>query len=313
VKSITLAGLLCLPCALRLPAQAPPTQQPATPATPAPTGQPPVPPPPKPQPLQTNAPVDTTPEDDPDHLTYSVQPFYWISKGNFNLKSANQTYQDQFTGIYYTTPGTSFLPTLGDANKHTPGLEITFPAGKYNRLDITVFQTQGNGNSVAPQNLTFNSINIPAGDYISSSFRIRMAKVTWNYLTWPDPPETAKFRIRTMWGFQYTGVQTVIDAPYDYTLSSTPVFTHSIYYPSFGIGGEFVPSRHFYFEGQASGFAFPHRSVVWDAELKAVVRFWHVEIFAGDKAYHLKTSPKAEEYIVGTLSGPYAGIRLFVR
>lgn len=307
MKSITLAGLLCLSCALLSGQAPPPAPQPTTPPPPVPQA--------KPQnPAQTNAPVDTTPKDDPDRITFGLEPFYWISSGHFNLLTGSKSAGvDLFGNPVPPSPGQSTLPTLGDINKNSGGGVISFPAGKYNRLDVTFFQAEGSGTSVAPQNLTFFGQTLTSGDFLASSFRIRSLKATWNYLTWPAPPETSKFRIRTLWSFVYTQAQTTIDEPFDLTLTSPVIGTHNIYYPEFGIGGEYVPSRHFYFSGEASGFAFPHRSVIWDAEVKAVVRFGHLEIFGGEKLYHLKTSPQGEEYAVGTLKGPFAGLRLFLR
>ena len=56
--------------------------------------------------------------------------------------------------------------------------------------------------------------------------------------------------------------------------------------------------------------AFPHRSALADAEGSAVVRVRRLEIFAGGKCLHFKTSPKKHDtYISGTLWGPEGGVR----
>jgi hypothetical protein len=298
VKFSIAAGLLYL-----LPAVLP-AQQPGAPAPQAPA-QPPAPTPAQAaqSQRQTNAKPDNTAPDDIDNVFVSVKGYYWLTKGTFNMLS----------GKAATSPGNSTLPTLGEANKHVVGGMVTFPAGKYNRLEVSFFQANGSGTSTAPQNLTFYGQNFPAGDLLTSSFRIRTAHVTWNYLTWPDPPEAARFRLKTLWGFQWTAVQSVIDAPYDVSIANPAVGTRSIYYPTFGVGGEYVVSKYFYLDSRVSAFAWPHHAVVWDAEGNAVIRYKFLEIFGGYKASHLKTSPQQEEYIVGTLQGGYGGLRIVLR
>ena len=303
-------ALLCLYGGL-LSGQQPPPQQP-------PPQQPP-PPEASQQPTraQASAPpvkIDNTPPGDIDNVAFSVRAFYWLGEGHFNLLTGtNGNSSNQFP-YYPIPPGNSTLPTLGDTNKRTPGGMITFPAGKYNRLEVSFFQAQGNGTSTAPQNLSFFGQTIFSGDFLATSFRVRNAKVAWNYLTWPEPPETARLRIHTLWEFQYTSVQTVIDAPFETSATFTPaVGTLNIYYPSFGVEAEYAASKHFYFDSRISGFAFPHRSVIWDGEASGVARFGHIEVFGGIKAFHLKTSPQREEYVNGTMSGPYGGLRFVLR
>ncbi|HEY7333361.1 MAG TPA: hypothetical protein VH639_00660 [Bryobacteraceae bacterium] len=303
MKFTTIAGVACLVCAVGS------AQEPPTPPSPVPQGNP----------GQILPKPENTPTDDIDNVPFSFQPFFWLSSGRFNMKTGAQAANAaaQALANFGTPVGTlpdSSLPTLGNLNKHTPGGMITFPAGKYNRLEVSFFQAQGNGTSTAPQDLTFFGQNIPSGDFLSSSFRVRNISATWNYLTWPDPPETAKFRLRTLWGFQITQVQSVIDAPYETSLSFTPaVGTHNIYYPNIGVEGEWVPTKRFYIDARVSGFAFPHRSAIWDAQATANVRFGNAELYIGGKAYHLKTSPQQEEYIDGTLQGAMVGVRYVFR
>jgi hypothetical protein len=218
------------------------------------------------------------------------------------------------SGAQALGPDVSTLPTLGEANKHNLAGQITFPAGKYNRLEVSFYQAHANGTSTAPQNLTFFGQNVSAGDFLSSSMRVRSLNVAWNYLTWPAPPESSRFRIKTLWGFQWTAVQTTIDAPFETSASFSPaVGTINIFYPDFGIGGEYVLSKYLYLDGRASGFAWPHHAVIWDADANVVLRFKFIEGFVGYKASHLKTSPQREEYVFGTFQGGYAGLRLVWR
>ncbi len=50
-------------------------------------------------------------------------------------------------------------------------------------------------------------------------------------------------------------------------------------------------------------------STVWDAEGSIAIRFGQIELLPGEKAFHFKTSPQADQYFVDTLSGAYAGLR----
>ena len=297
-------GLLCLSCAVAW-GQPPADQAPQNPPAQAPAPQTPAPPKPAPQnPRNVSAKPDNTAPDDIDRVFVSAKGYYWLTSGTFHMTSGKKA----------TSPGNSTLPAFGDSNKHAIGGMVTFPAGKYNRLEVSYYQVHGSGTTTATQDLSFYGQNFASGDFIASSFRVRQLKATWNYLTWPAPPETARLRIKTLWEFQWTAVRSVIDAPYETSATFTPaVGTNSIYYPTFGVGAEYVVAKSFYFDSRASGFAFPHHAVVWDAEANAVFRYKFLEVFVGYKASHLKTSPQQEEYITGTLQGGYGGLRIVLR
>ena len=102
----------------------------------------------------------------------------------------------------------------------------------------------------------------------------------------------------------------MIDAPLDIGNTQLPaVGNRQIIYPVLGLGAEYIGSKHFYFDVRASGFALPHRAVTWDGEANAEVHTRHIEIFAGYKAFHFKTTPQSDEYFAGTLRGPIGGLR----
>jgi hypothetical protein len=281
VKPIIPAGLLVLSCALALAQDAPP---------PAPAQQ------------QTPAPTVAPPEiarDDPDNGG-SAAGFYWMTSGRPSLrggkKSANVLAQS--------------VALPGD-DKRTPGFTAAVPAGKFNRLEFSYFQAYGIGDvGPAAIDLAPFGVNIAQGDELVNSFQIRNFKIVWNYLTYPSPPEDSKFRIKTFWGAQYTHIQGVIDAPLDLTNAQLPaVGSRQIIYPVLGIGAEYLGGKHFYLDARASGFALPHRALYWDGEATAVIRTRHLEIFAGYKAFHFKTTPNSDEYFTATLRGPIGGMR----
>ena len=307
MRFITSLSLLCVSGMLVL------GQQPAAP-TPAPakpqpqTQNQPAQPPAQTSPAPAQSTASPVSQVDKEREKYdfesqaSIEFVYWLTKGSAQLIGGEKSFAQ--------LAGGGNLP-LEDIHKTTPGVVLKFPAGKFNRLEISYFQGNGSGNSVAPETLTVFNTTVPAGDYLATNFRLRMLKISWNYLTWPSPPEESKFRVKTMWGFQYDALYASVDAPFELSALFAPSFgTRTIYYPDLGIGAEYVPSHHLYFQAQASGFALPHRAVVWDADASAVVRFWrHGEVFAGVKMFHMKSSPKADAYAEATIKGPYAGLR----
>ena len=55
-------------------------------------------------------------------------------------------------------------------------------------------------------------------------------------------------------------------------------------------GRHITAGRHFRWEANASGFTWPHHSTVWDADTSANLKYGHLELRVGAKAFHFKTS-----------------------
>jgi hypothetical protein len=259
-----------------------------------------------PAPQQQNPAATTAPpqisKDDPDYGE-PIGVFYWLTRGPMNT----------YPGVLAAVPQDQTL-ALPNALPRSPGVSVSIPAGKFNHLEITYFQVEGNGTSYAAVPLSLFGSNFAQGDFLSSSYKVRSAQLTWNYLTWPAPPEDSKWRFRTLWSFDYTGINLTVDAPFETSASFLPaIATKNIFYPMLGVAGEYIPSKKFYFEGRSSGFWVPHRADIADAEVKAVARFKHFEVFGGYKFFHFKTSPNSSQYIVGTLTGPLVGVRWVIQ
>jgi hypothetical protein len=191
---------------------------------------------------------------------------------------------------------------------------ISIPAGKFNHLEISYFQAYGNGDYTTPIPLTFFGADYGPTTLMSTSYRVRNAQVTWNYLTWPAPPEDSKFRFRTLYGFNYTQVGATIDAPLDTNPTFSPgVGSSQLFDPAFGAVGEYIPSKHVFIEVRAWGFGFPQHGDIGDVEGHVVADFGHVEIFAGYKMFHFKTNKESAQYFTGTISGPMLGLRWIFR
>ena len=87
----------------------------------------------------------------------------------------------------------------------------------------------------------------------------------------------------------------------------------SVRYPGFGLGVEYIPSKHFRLEARGSGMAFKGRSGYYDIEANAVARIKKVEVFGGMKGYHFHTTPHNQDtYTQGTLWGPSFGLRYVI-
>jgi hypothetical protein len=287
VKSIIPAVLLYFACALAYgqqpaapdSAQTPPASAPAAPAAAPDTS------------LQN---IDSG---------WSIRGYYWLSQGQPVVRLGTPPI-DPYTGLpMVITPGSEDIDLPPD-KKRTPGVVVSFPAGKFNRLEISFFQASGTGLNTIPQDLNLFGISFTGGDTLDLYYRLRNFKVTWNYLTWPSPP-TAKFRLKTLWEVQYLN----IDSSYlDLNTLTSSFGSKTIILPTLGAGIQYVPSKHFYLDVRGTGMGFPGHSVIWDASAEANFRLGHLEIFGGAKAYHFRSSPGNEQYFSGTLKGPYGGL-----
>lgn len=250
---------------------------------------------------QTPAPTAAPPEiaaDDPD-AGEPVTVFGWVTSGPMKLRPGKEA----------TEPLNQIL-NLPDFHSKSPGVQVSIPAGKFNHLEMSYFQADGSGDSIAAIPLGLFGSNFPQGTLISTSYRVRNAQMTWNFLTWPAPPEDSKFRFHTLYSFNYTNVSTVIDAPLDLDPNFIPGHGgRNIFYPALGLAVEYVPSKHLWVELRGWGFGLPHHADIGDAEINVVGRFKQFEIFGGYKMFHLKTSENNDQYFVGTIGGPMGGVR----
>jgi hypothetical protein len=118
---------------------------------------------------------------------------------------------------------------------------------------------------------------------------------------------------------QYVNVGTNISAPFKAVTSdangnvntNTASGTKTLFYPTIGIGLGSEFGHHFRWEIKGSGFGLPHRGNIWDAQGTIAFRVGPVEILGGEKAYHFKTSPQAEQYFEQTLEGAFVGVRYY--
>lgn len=256
---------------------------------------------------------------------------WWIEVDSFfptqhPVQNAGKAFVPNYTTVLGDAV-TTINPRLQLAGtpKMAPGIEIGVAVGLHNTLRFSYWETRAAGNITSlPESFQSWGQTYGAGTWLSTNYRIQHGKVSFDYLTWPYPVESRRFRLKTLWQVQYTGIRTAYDAPQlplvDATgaplvdangnpISYAGIGSRWFIFPEFGLEAQYFSGRHLRLEANASGFMFPHRDTVWDADASANVKFGHLEFRLGAKAMHFKTSPQAEYYMFGTPAGAFVGVR----
>jgi hypothetical protein len=289
-----------------VPAQTPPATPPDQPAPPQPgVGIRPLPPP-----------LPKIPD-----VRQAGETGYWVGfTGWFPTESP---ILDKGHGATFTTAART---QLQGKPKLAEGAEFGIALGLHNALRFTYFESRASGNFTGATDLQLWGQTYAAGTYLSTDYKIQTGKISFDYLTWPYPVESRKFRLKTLWQVQYTTVRSTFDAPLLPLVDSTgaplvdasgnPISyvgsgTRWFISPMLGLGVAEFGSRHFRVEANASGFAIPHHSAIWDADASANIRYGHVELRIGAKAFHFKTSPTAEYFLTNTMASGFVGVRWY--
>jgi hypothetical protein len=254
-------------------------------------------------PNPASAPPPPRPPDEYKNLSeISVELYYWLPKWTSSMRPGKTNVDGDSATL---GSGVDF----GGKAKAAEGILVTTPAGRANLLEFTYFRTKQAGNETAPTALILFGQPFNAQDVLGSATNIQHAKVTWNYLTYPDPPGVHRFRFRTLWGVSYTSMTARFDAPAD--IYASPVQgSRSIIFPSLGAGMEYHISKHLYFEARGSGFAWPHKAMQGDGEAKLSVRIGkQLDIVAGGREFYFRTNPQKDYYLKANMWGPYGGLR----
>ncbi len=257
---------------------------------------------PVPAPAATSQPAAGQPAqpDYPDPRTLTFGVFYWMTGPGAgpNLYGGNQAYD-------YET-----LKDLGKAKSATPGIEASLPITRTGTLNFEFFQAKGDGNQNAPAVLDLFNTGFGQGTPLATQYQIQAAKVYLDDLLFPHKFPVAKFRLKSLWEFQYVRMKSTINAPLLATVSpQIATGTNQIFLPMFGLAAEYAIARHVLLRANASGFGIPHKADVWDAEATIAYRRGMWELVGGGKAFHFKTSPNNVEYLSDTLMGAFVGLR----
>ncbi len=230
-------------------------------------------------------------------------------------------YMDKGKGAAFdTASGTK----LQGKPKYADGAEIGIALGLHNALRASYFETRATGDFTAATDLHLWEQTYSKDTLLTTNYRLQSAKISFDYLTWPYPVESRRFRLKTLWQFQYMAIRSGFDAPklaitdesgFPLVDSSGNPVTYAtqgsrwFMGPELGLGAAYFSGRHFRLEANASGFTIPHRNSIWDADASANIRYGHFEFRVGAKGFHFKTSTKAEYYLRGTLYSGFAGVR----
>jgi hypothetical protein len=231
---------------------------------------------------------------------------------------------DKGHGSSFTNP--SKIQFQGKPNI-AEGVEAGIALGLHNMLRISYFDSKAAGSVTTPQNITVLDQTYSAGWLVSTNYRIQTGKISFEYLTWPYPVESRKFRLKTLWQVQFVNFRAAFDAPLEPLTDSNgnPLVDSSgnpisyaaqasrfYFTPSLGLGTYYYPSRHFRLEMNASGFDIPHHTAIWDVDASLNIRvISHLEIRIGAKGFHFKTSVQAPYFQYNTMASGFVGLRWY--
>jgi hypothetical protein len=224
-------------------------------------------------------------------------------------------------------PDSSFV-TMQGTPKLAQGLDLGMAIGLHNSLRFSWFETRASGNfTTVPQLAVWDQI-YAAGTYVTTDYLVQNAKLSFDFLTWPYPVESRRFRFKTLWQVQYTSARSGFDAPLLATTDAAgnPLIdfngnpltyktggTKWFVLPTFGAEVSEYFTKNIHVAVSGDGFAIPHHSTLYEAEGTLAAHFGHFEIRAGGKLFHFKTSTNAQFYMRGTFAAPFIGIRWFSR
>jgi hypothetical protein len=213
--------------------------------------------------------------------------------------------------------------------KLAEGAEFGVAVGLHNMLKASYFTSRAAGDYTAPVETTVaGNQTYLAGTLVSTDYKVQNMKLSFEYLTWPYPVESRRFRLKTLWQVQYTSVKSGFDAPQlplfdsngnpyidssgnpiSYAASETKWFI----IPTFGLSATEYFTRNIRFEASADGFAIPHHSTLYEGESTLNMRVSHFELRGGAKLFHYKTSTTQDFYVRGTMASVFFGIRWYSR
>ena len=206
------------------------------------------------------------------------------------------------------------------------GFEAGVALGLHNVLRVSFFQTRASGNINAPSELGLITQVYLQGDYLATDYHLQSVKLSFDYLTWPYPVKTSRFRLKTLWQVQYLRVRVGFDAPYlaitdslgnpltdssGNLLSYATEKTYQFYLPEVGLGVQEWVKPGFRLEASGSGFSIPHHQNSWNFETSANFRASHYELRVGVRGYHFRTSAQQDFWVRGTMVGPFFGLRWY--
>jgi len=96
------------------------------------------------------------------------------------------------------------LITMQGTPKYSDGADLGIAVGLHNTLRVSWFNAKAAGNYRTPQDITLWNQTYLAGTDVSTNYTVQNFKLSFDYLTWPYPVESRRFRLLTLWQLQYT-------------------------------------------------------------------------------------------------------------
>jgi hypothetical protein len=236
----------------------------------------------------------------------SIEPIYWFVRGTPVLRGG--------AADTNTDPGN--LDFTGKLNR-SPGARVSIPVSKNATIRFSYFKANSfTGVTSAPTNLNLFGQAVTSGDLLTTVADLEGFKLSYDYLTYFWKGRSSELRLKTLYEIQRISVNSEVD---DFVVDTTgalininPIIaSQSVFLPTFGLGLEHTLSRHFRWEVRGSGFGLPHHGDIGDAEAQIAFRVSHFEVLGGGRWLHFKTSPKAAQYFVENMYGPYVSLRYY--
>lgn len=275
------------------PAQNPEPAPPATPEAQQPSGK-------LAAPKEVASPVN-------NGMGFSFEPIFWKT----NIRP-----QVRQGATYFRIDSGNFdYPTSAE---RAVGGRISLPIGQNGTFRGSFMQLKSSGATTSPVDLILFGSAASKDNLLFAQYKVELFKMSYDYLTYFWKKKNSDIRLKTLWEVQRISISNTIEGftvDTDGVLNSNSLSqgTKSILAPTFGLGLEQNVSRHFRWETRASGWAMPHRSVIGDLEADLAFRSGHFELLVGGRYLHFKTSPKGEQYMKGTVYGPFVSLRYYIK
>jgi hypothetical protein len=249
----------------------------------------------------------------------SIEPMYWFTRGIPVLRAG-----DAWLAGAGSSPGALSDNAANPGNldyadkmKRSPAARISVPVSKNATIRFSYFRANSyTGVTAAPGNINLFGQAIAGGDVLTTSSNVEGYKLSYDYLTYFWKRGNSELRLKTLYEIQRINVSSEAD---DFQVDTTgalininPVLgSQAVFLPTFGLGLEHTLSRHVRWEARGSAFGLLHRGDIVDAEADVAFRVSHFEVLGGARWLHFKTTPRAAQYNVENLYGPYVSVRYY--